>query len=344
MLGRLLEHLAPTLEVLELTEGNVLYSQGDRGGPFPAVRSALLGLQSGPVWTDVLVNMFPSLDGILDIGPLHGHDGAPLRADAPEQARVRALNRAYQEQHSWGKLDRVVGDTHTLYMLGLTVPRAALHGRPGLDVFDGLVPEEVASKLTHLVVMLAYDNCETSSGADAATVQIIKWEDVLSKVKSSLRHCHHLTYLLLIVRCGIYVNEPDLDYSRDFATSIRSLDHEATARELKDAAPSLRYVFVTSNGCFSGVRIPKEENSERADWEPAYDLVTRGWFITRTGWTDVDIDRPEVPLQHLRRLNDEVIEGVVRSQDLLINPEDEFWLGIDREWSEEETADWPYLP
>ncbi|KAI0654519.1 hypothetical protein C8Q70DRAFT_925461 [Cubamyces menziesii] len=373
MLGRLLEHLAPTLEVLELTEGNVLYSQGDRGGPFPAVRSALLGLQSGPVWTDVLVNMFPSLDGILDIGPLHGHDGAPLRADAPEQARVRALNRAYQEQHSWGKLDRVVGDTHTLYMLGLTCPvrhfmvdRVCSHRKQalvdflrdappcrlkltillsqGLDVFDGLVPEEVASKLTHLVVMLAYDNCETSSGADAATVQIIKWEDVLSKVKSSLRHCHHLTYLLLIVRCGIYVNEPDLDYSRDFATSIRSLDHEATARELKDAAPSLRYVFVTSNGCFSGVRIPKEENSERADWEPAYDLVTRGWFITRTGWTDVDIDRPEVPLQHLRRLNDEVIEGVVRSQDLLINPEDEFWLGIDREWSEEETADWPYLP
>ena len=119
------------------------------------------------------------------------------------------------------------------------------------------------------------------------------------------------------------MNQPDLDYSRDFATSVRSLDHEATARELKDAVPSLRYVFVTSNGCFSGVRIPKEENSERADWEPAYDLVTRGWFNTRTGWTDVDIDRPDVPLQHLRKLNDETIEGIVRSQDLLINPEDE---------------------
>ncbi|KAH9899308.1 hypothetical protein C8Q73DRAFT_787201 [Cubamyces lactineus] len=373
MIGRLLEHLAPTLEVLEVTEASVLYNQGDRGSTFPAVHSALLGQQFGPVWTDVLINMFPALDGILDVGPLHGHDGAPLRANAPEQARIRALNRAYQERHSWTKLERVVGDTHTLYMLGLTcqvrhfmVDRVCSHRKQalidflrdappyrlkltillshGLNVFDGLIPDEVASKLTHLVVMLAYDNCETSTGANAATVESMKWEDVLSKLKSSLRHCHQLTHLLIIVRCGVYANEPDIGYSRDFVTSVRSLDHEATAAELKSTVPSLRYILVTSNGCFSGVRIPKEENSSRPDWEPVYDLVTRGWFNIRTGWTGVDIDRPDVPLQRLRRLNDEVTESVVHSQELLIGPEDEFWLGTNREWSEDETRDWPYLP
>ncbi|KAI0324316.1 hypothetical protein GY45DRAFT_1213126, partial [Cubamyces sp. BRFM 1775] len=279
MLGQLLEHIAPTLEVLDITDVWILYNQGDRGGSFPAVRSVIMGNQTGPVWVDVFISMFPALDGVLEVGPLHGHDGAPLRADAAEQARVRAINQSYQEQHRWKKLNRVIGDTHTLYMLGLKCPvrhfmvdRVCSHRKQavfdflrdapsshlkltillshGLGVFDGLIPDEVARKLTHLVIMATYDNCETSIGADAHAVDSIKWEDVLSKIKSSLQHCRQLTHLLFIVRYNIYVNEPPLAYSRSFVTSVRSLDHEATAAELKSALPSLRYILVTSNGRF----------------------------------------------------------------------------------------------
>ncbi|KAI9067842.1 hypothetical protein FKP32DRAFT_216968 [Trametes sanguinea] len=378
-LGELLCNFAATMEELNLPGDNTLYPPGCKDIVIPAMRSVYLGHQSDALWMDTFVHMFPVLNGTFDVGDLYGVDGHTLRADVAEQRRIRALNKQSQETRAWRHLDRAIGDTHTLYMLGLActvrhlmLDKVCVHrkeqmtdilrdARPthlklslrlahGLGVFEDLFQSDAVSGVTHLVLLASYDNIEalySDPGVDMDTVQHIQWDHVLAGLKSSIQHLR-ISRLRLIIRYEIgEAGRPPTPYSRGFVTSIRALDHEALAAELFDAVSSLQHVVINTNGHFAGVHLgrPAEDVTEGLAPAPAPVRVDRGWFLTSSAWSTVEPDgTPISPPRRMRRLPDWAVDGFVRSEDLAISANDEFLLGVNREWTAGEKADWPYLP
>ncbi|KAL7277305.1 hypothetical protein ACG7TL_009161 [Trametes sanguinea] len=375
--GALLCNLAPTLEELYLEDGNMEYPPGCKGIQFPALHSVVLGPQRNALWIEPLVHMFPALNGVLGIGGLHCLYGMPLRANNAEQRQIRGLNKRSQETRAWRHLDCAIGDTYTLYMLGLAcrvrhlmVDRVCAHrkeqmtdilrdARPthlkmslrlehGLSVLEDLFPPDTIPDVTHLVLLVSYDNVEALigyEGVDLATVQHVQWKDVLSKILSTIRHLR-ITHIRLIVRYDVSeADSPPTPYSRDFVTSIRDLNEEALAVELLHAVPSLQHIVINTNGRLTGRRLGKPAEDVGNGRTPQPSRVVRGWFLTSSAWSTTEPDGlPVSSPRCMRKLPDWAVDRLVRSEELTISASDEFLLGVHREWEEEEKADWSYLP
>lgn len=197
----LMRPLAPTLEVLDMTDRMVLFIE--KGAQYPALRSLRMDMARDVVCTDILVYKFPALDGTLSLGPMF-----ELHMDVPNQRRVREANMAQQRRRSWAHLDRVVGEPLVLFVLGLTCPvrhlmldvhymsytvecpAEILRTSPpthlkmtivlcyGPRVRPELFPPEVVPRLTHLALVLLYTKpaVEVTKGEDISTLQ---WKDLL---------------------------------------------------------------------------------------------------------------------------------------------------------------------
>ncbi|OSD01506.1 hypothetical protein PYCCODRAFT_1436443 [Trametes coccinea BRFM310] len=376
-IGALLYNLASTLKELYLEKGNMEYPPGCKGIQFPVMHSVILGPQSGALWMDTFVHMFPALNGVLDIGDLRDFEGASLRGNNAEQRRIRGLNKRSQETRAWRHLDCAIGDTYTLYMLGLAcrvrhlmVDRVCAHrkeqmtdilrdARPthlkmslrlehGLSVLEDLFPPDTIPDVTHLVLLVSYDNVEALigyEGVDLTTVQHVQWKDVLYKILSTIRHLR-ITHIRLIVRDDVSeADSPPTPYSRDFVTSIRDLDEEALAVELLHAVPSLQHIVINTNGRLTGRRLGKPAEDVGNGRTPQPSRVVRGWFLTSSAWSTTEPDGlPVSSPRCMRKLPDWAVDRLVRSEELTISASDEFLLGVHREWEEEEKADWSYLP
>ncbi|KAI9067847.1 hypothetical protein FKP32DRAFT_1562909, partial [Trametes sanguinea] len=172
------------LKVVRIHRGDdgmrVEYPLGPMPIEFPAVRSVRFSFRTEPPWVDALVQMFPTLDRVLQVEKLKsGSYGASLKADIASQRSVRAHNKKTQQTRAWKHIDFVTSDVHMLYMLGLTctvrhlmVDRACAHQkeriadilddtRPvylklsielwhGDDIFEDLFRSEATSRITHL--------------------------------------------------------------------------------------------------------------------------------------------------------------------------------------------------
>ncbi|CDO70364.1 hypothetical protein BN946_scf184999.g4 [Trametes cinnabarina] len=187
------QRLAFSLEELHMEGAALWYPLGYKGVQFPGVRSVFLGYHGGPQRMETFLHMFPALNGTFDTGDLEFDEGALLKANMAEQRRVRALNKQSQEIRTWKYLDRVIGDTHALYMLALAcsvrhlvVKQVCGHRKEqvadilrdtqptclnilirlshGLRIFEDLFPPEATPVLTHLVLVVFYENFDTHVG------------------------------------------------------------------------------------------------------------------------------------------------------------------------------------
>lgn len=208
-LDALLHGLTPTLEVLDIRETTVVLDA--TGAQYPTLRSFAANIEQGVVRTDTLVSKFPAL---LRLGVGLVVEGE-LQDDVQEQRRLRASNQEWQKKHrGWPCLDRATGDVLGLFVLGLTCPvrhlmvdgfgvhkkgqlADVLRATPpaclklstvlyyGNDIFEDLFPPEVASRLTHLVLLLVYTNLQMDDDdEDVDVVGNAQWSTLLVRPHS----------------------------------------------------------------------------------------------------------------------------------------------------------------
>ena len=175
--GRL-SHLAPTLKALDLGYFSLKILPSSITTPFTAVRSLkfMVDAISNFDGLDILLSLFPNLDNTLVLRQ-------PFGSDLEEEIRLplRARGEEAQRAHTWAKLDRLVCDAESAFVLALQCPirrmdiqvygpgatrylaDALRHNCPqhlhlspsfryGLGILDVLLPSEVVYRLTHLVI------------------------------------------------------------------------------------------------------------------------------------------------------------------------------------------------
>ncbi|KAL1942650.1 hypothetical protein VTO73DRAFT_4890 [Trametes versicolor] len=353
--------LAPTLEVLDITERTTLFSE--RGAQYPALRSLKIGIctDQGMMRTDILVYKFPSLDGTLSLGPMY-----ELTEDVSDHWRIREANKERQQHQSWAHLDRVMGDLLSVFVLGLTCPVRhlmldvcytlhltehlvdILRTTPpthlkltialcyGPRVRPELFPPEVVPRLTHLALALFYSipviEDRVAEGEPIATMQ---WEDLLtpapqSKIVEAIRPLR-LTHLRVFVQANIADiargSNTAVPYSKDFVRAISSLNHQQTAKELMDAVPSLQYVFLSV-----GSRVVAPRSMHNA--------VKRGRWLAHSAWKNMG--RGSCPSGDPKKLDESVMERMLLDENLVLSANDNHMLdlNIDRAYSADEIAPW----
>lgn len=207
VLFSLLQHIAPTLETLEVVAQVVSLSHNPQTNHvFPAMRSFKVDTltRMASIRTESLIQLFPALDGTLAFYSLY-----PTPNSVEEGREAHELNRASQMRRTWKSLDRVVGDVRLIYALGLVCPvrhlmidgvsrhtkyqldDILLNARPthlkltldlarGIGVLENLLPPEVASELTHLVLFLSCASYNTITGEDeTVAMQTLEWATLL---------------------------------------------------------------------------------------------------------------------------------------------------------------------
>ncbi|EIW55180.1 uncharacterized protein TRAVEDRAFT_51309 [Trametes versicolor FP-101664 SS1] len=357
-----------TLESLSITQRPIKLDPDSKGLPYPAVDSVEFSGTAGPPWVDVLVHMFPSLGLTLNLG-----EGDYMLVDEDaEQQRIRLANKEHQARGArWERLGTVVGDTLTLYMLGLTCPIGrlmvdsssahlkdrlveVLRDSPpthlkltimlshGVGAFEDTFPVEVVPRLTHLVLFVIYDNLDEDERTDRFTVSAMQWAAFLELVICAIRHLR-LTHLRLVIYYNVdLTGENTVGYSKGFVRSLREHKSSSIAAALMEAVPTLRYVFLTFGGHYE-VRASQKDN-----WvdEDRAAIEMRGQWMKSSGWASVggegaeDGSRALAGAQPLRVLEDEVAEKMIEDEGLLVSRQDESMMEMPYEWIPEETADW----
>ncbi|EIW55174.1 uncharacterized protein TRAVEDRAFT_22936 [Trametes versicolor FP-101664 SS1] len=228
--------------------------------------------------------------------------------------RYLVVNGPYSA-HDTSKLADILRDTTPTH---LNMSSNLHHGD---DFLTHLFPPEVAPQLTHLVLLLKYRNDQWRNEQSIDIVKNMQWNAVLGKIIDSIRALR-LTHFRLFVHYDIDLEENVYygPYSKDLVLSIAELDHAHVAAQLMDAVPSLEHVVVSSGGQFEA--FPDERHSKRGRW------------FAHSAWKRVSGGPPE-------KLDEDVMERMLREQDLGLSHRDEFQLGIQDTWAAEETTPWP---
>ncbi|KAI9067849.1 hypothetical protein FKP32DRAFT_1619686 [Trametes sanguinea] len=212
-----------------------------------------------------------------------------------------------------------------------------------LSVFGDLFPSDAMSSVTHLVLVVLYNNIEAVYGqAEVVDREIVQdsdlqWKHVVAGLVSCIRHLS-ITHLRLLIRYTISdaVSGPlsPTPYSRDLITGLRDLDQKALAADLLDAVPSLQHIVINTSGSLqvNGIHLGEspEEFTDRCA-NASYPPVDHGSFHWQTSaaWSTIEPDGTPVSLpRRMRRLSDWVVDGFVRSEDLTISVNDESLLGL----------------
>ncbi|PIL28065.1 hypothetical protein GSI_09818 [Ganoderma sinense ZZ0214-1] len=365
-LERVLSHLSPTLEELELDEFTVDPARMQpRPAPpitglvqYPAVHSLTVGCIVGRPLLDRLHHLFPALCGTLAFRALNGS-----ALDLRDYTSTRAANKLAQEDDwarshrlapTWKKLDRLVCDPVTFYLLALRCPirlvmvryvsadtrgyvMEALRENPvprlklslllkyGLGILDGLLPPELAGTLTHLTIVLEYANdILPASHAGPNTLARIRWADLLDRTISILKPLHRLTHLRLAVQsdvCDGLAHWP-AERSEAFVRAVRAdaFDFAGAGSALVSALPSLQYLFLATDGTVSGQVVLLDDSAEdvHEEWH-----ASRGWRVADSQSESMSGADAALTVQDCQRvlveLEDTVMETIVWREERFVS-------------------------
>lgn len=100
--------------------------------------------------------------------------------------------------------------------------------------------------------------------------------------------------------------DPLVPYSKDFVRAIASLNYQQVAKELMDAVPSLRYVFLSAG-------------SQYEVWAGLmHDPVKRGRWLAHSAWK-----KGLLPSENPAELDEDVMERMLLEEDLLLSAQDD---------------------
>nr|VWP01787.1 Autophagy-related protein 2 [Ganoderma boninense] len=275
-----LSHFAPTLESLTLRAFSWTIDALSVTTPFAAVRS--LHIYSAHQYEfsplDVLLNLFPNLDGTLFL------ECVTLPHNVDECLALRRQNQDAQREHTWPGLSRVTYSPATAFIMALRCPIRCmsiqgpvkrdgnryltealrdncpqrlvlpimLFGHDDLQILDGLFPPEAGHRLTHLVLFL-----DTELNSHYAN---ISWDEFMDALVRSTAHLRSLTHLRIVLHFFVrppadykpYTLSPEPDgseYDEAVAQYIaQDADLGPAATRLLDTLPSLEYVLLTTCG------------------------------------------------------------------------------------------------
>ncbi len=134
--------LRPTLELLKLQ--TITINSSEQTDPlFPLapctlLRSFLVKVVERYSRLDVLLQWFPSLDGVLDLGMFDSEQSRQSEYTSLREANIRA-----QKTRSWKRLDKLICEATMFYVLGLRCPIRHLV----IDYCGALFKEYVADTL-----------------------------------------------------------------------------------------------------------------------------------------------------------------------------------------------------
>lgn len=234
---------APTLEALTITDATLPLN--DRGMQFPALRSLSALFDPEVLRTDILVQKFPALKD-LDVWFSSPPTGGYWRHEAS-----RSANQQWQErERSWDRLERLIGQPSAIFVLGLTCPVRHLMVEahiPGEDsreemaeillttppshlklsiwlgrygyTLQGFFPTEQVQRLTHLALVIIYDNFKTSDPySPHHAVRTIRWKHLSVRARPFYRLLRSFDISLL--HAG-----SDQEFFAGGATNPPPLDH-----------------------------------------------------------------------------------------------------------------------
>ncbi|KAM5539857.1 hypothetical protein V8D89_006360 [Ganoderma adspersum] len=267
-----LAHLAPTLELLELENFPLNLSPSSVTTPFTAMRTLKTKAISFVSHLDVLWWLFPSLDTLVV-------DYLDKRFAGDDFTAARERNKDAQKACTWSRLDHVVCEADTVYLMALECPIRRMDvtvsaGRPllrltetlrhtcprqlrislsfdhGLHVVEELFSSEMGENLTHLVVF-ADINVQTTDTGRHRDLSLIEFMD---SVMGSMHHLH-LTHLRIVFHYKIHhlaINHKSTSTSvasgEGAVDTPREADLQLVAARLFDAMPTLQHVFLTHCG------------------------------------------------------------------------------------------------
>ncbi|EIW55187.1 uncharacterized protein TRAVEDRAFT_51316 [Trametes versicolor FP-101664 SS1] len=370
-LDECLLRLAPTLEVLLLDLSTGTLDLDTKGAQYPSLRSLTTNVGNGLMRMDILVHKFPALDGTLNIRSV-----CELLDDEPSQKRFRASNQERQKQRSWRHLDCVMSDTLALFVLGLTCPVRRLmvddfhgdnknllveilrstppthlklsvvldHDEDNDDILRDLFPPEVLPRLTHLVLVLDYtvsvhDHDDENDEDDEKSIQ---WSAILAEIIRSISALH-LTHLRLVVHYAIDLSDEYADvfpYAKDFVRNIVDMDHQRLAAELMHSVPSLQHVFVSTGGEFEVLVVPPGEEIMHLFGHSYPEPRRRGRWFAHSAWRNSNGRGGSLSVVNPEKLDENVMERMLLDEDLTLSDIDNYIVGFQKTWSEDETAPW----
>ncbi|KAI0631122.1 hypothetical protein C8Q77DRAFT_1074976 [Trametes polyzona] len=335
-----------SLEALEIGTDERALVLDTTGLVYPSVRSLTADFLLGPWRTDVLVSKFPALDRTLDLSP--GLGDALLPTEEKEEAR--ALNIARQRDRTWRSLDRVEGCVFLLYVFAIQCPirhlmlnevhsyedahlRAILGTAPPthlkltkeMDFGDNFSPdvfrEEVIPRLTHLALVLRYDNPWRSWEAPDRAAQANWGQELFASIIAAVKKLE-LTHLRLCIHYNLSITGPPeapVVPAEPFILALIRLRHEDFAAQLMEAAPTLRRVFITVSGRMrgSGRNLPPAQPpQDGSPWWP------HGPWLEPSGWSRAE------PNGEITKLDRKTMEQIIKDEDLMLTDLDYFKFGL----------------
>ncbi|PIL23144.1 hypothetical protein GSI_14453 [Ganoderma sinense ZZ0214-1] len=297
-----LPHFAPTLETFELRNLFITMSdaRGLDGSPpgrfvlpltqYPAVRSLYIRDLDGVPLLDVLMHLFPAIDGTLRIGEWGSITGLS------DHAHIRECNREAQQRRAWTKLDRLICDAELFHLLGLRCPighlmidnwtddvkddlalalrecpvarlKLSLLLSPGLGVFDALRSaglEGTSTYLTLCLVDIRFNEEIQVQDADGMTPTGLPWDDILDGVRFSVAPLQKLVHLRIVVHSSIFNHVPEEAARFMFAHTSRhctAVSFKRVSASLAGRLQSLQSLFVTMSVWFGNVSMSKTGGS-----------------------------------------------------------------------------------
>ncbi|PIL28832.1 hypothetical protein GSI_08877 [Ganoderma sinense ZZ0214-1] len=361
---------APSLETLTIQGSSILLPNGPPGSRLPAfthfhaVRSLTLNSLVALPYLPILLDLFPNLDGtmhlITRIQPSFHFASLSLAERYDLLRRAREENGVAQERRRWKRLERLVCDVETLFVLNLRCPigLTIVHGFPanadwvnrrclveslrdhpptrlnlqakgwcgsGDPELGGLIPPEAAATLTHLTLRASY---LYFNGVDHPRV---RWDDLWRDgLLPAIAALHALTHFRLIfhleagegaVPVSPIAEDALVEDLRPTSRSRGRFNFAAAASVMADALPSLRYCFMTNSA-----RVSKMEDfSIRLveEW-----CESRAWRVgcVPLGSNDGDGGTTTVDTRgagrELVELHDDVAETIIRREDLVLSTEE----------------------
>ncbi|PIL31126.1 hypothetical protein GSI_05822 [Ganoderma sinense ZZ0214-1] len=267
-----LANFAPTLEILDLYKLVLDMSPDSVTTQFAAVRTLKIRTISDFDGLGLLLRLFPNLDNTLTLSEV-------MNTTDRSHSTLRERSKEAQRTHSWPRLDRVVCDAQSAFLLAvqcpirrmdITVPR--FHGKrylastlrdnyprflyirisfnDSLADLDDLFPcTEGAETLTHLVMVADFEIRYMQKGKKGkkGKRQTVSWKQFRDKLVDSMKHLH-LTHLRLVLYYTVIKPTQDSVAKRDSVNTAGDADLYPVALRFSDAMPSLQYIFVTTCG------------------------------------------------------------------------------------------------
>ncbi|KAM5538310.1 hypothetical protein V8D89_007912 [Ganoderma adspersum] len=231
-----LSHLSPTLEALQLHE--FVHDLPFATTQFTAVRSLEIRTFADFNGLGVLLRLFPNLDKTLKI---------EAYTSDMDNSTLQLWSKHAQKTRAWSRLDHVVCNAETAFMMALQCPIRRMDIPTGDGGFYGLFPSAGAARenLTHLFI---FAELEIRYGQQAAR-NPIPWNQYRDKLIDSMKHLR-LTHLRLVFHYTVHKSTLDLSGSaeREPHNTAGDTDLYPTAIRFFDAMPTLQYVALTACG------------------------------------------------------------------------------------------------